>query len=403
MKYSELQIQTYRTAPAEMRGKGAEFLFRAGYIDRQLNLTGLGHFTANLLSNRIPEHLAPGVYQEFGGLTVIGNSTDKRYLMSKNGRIEILYCESCHFGECTDKVQVLKRSNSEEEPKLLEKILTPECHTIKALADFLNIPENKTAKALLYTREADGKVIFVVIRGDQQLSLSKLESIVGKIRLAFPSEIIEIGSVPGFASPIGISNALIVIDKLIERTPNLVAGANEAGYHLLNTNYGRDYSAQIVADLTIAVAGDECPNCGKALLTGTAYEFSRSEFPLLLVAIAEINNDDRGLIFNRFCSPADIYLMNIPGKELDTQSKLADLENLLLENGFSVLVDDRNERAGIKFADADLIGCPLRIAVGERGLVEESVEVKNRASSESILVKIVDLPNYLSIGFVEGN
>lgn len=144
----------------------------------------------------------------------------------------------------------------------MEKVLTPECPTIEALAIFLNIPKEKTAKALMFTRTTDGKFIFVVVRGDMTLSEAKLKNAVDEVRLATPEEIAKSGAAAGYASPIGLKDALIVVDDLIPQSPNLVAGANETGYHLLHTNCGRDYTPELVADLVLANAGDACSNCG---------------------------------------------------------------------------------------------------------------------------------------------
>jgi len=391
MKFSDLNIQTYRSAPADLRSKGAELLFRAGYIDRDFNLTEFGKLSTRHLVEKYQENLKPGIYSEFGGLVIVRNFNNESYYLSENGKVDLLYCPSCFFGDTPTDIPVTLQPSVQEIPGKLEKVLTPNCNTIKSLAEFLNISEKKTAKALLYTRESDGKVVFVVIRGDQQLSLSKFESRIGKVRLASAEEILGIGAIPGFASPIGLSKALIVVDQQIEKSPNLVAGANEVGFHLLNTNYGRDYSADILMDLRAASAGNQCPRCGGSLVASDAYSGSDNGYLNLLIGIAEKLRDDRGLTFNTSCAPADIYLMNIPGKELDTLAPLEEIEQALSQAGLRILVDDRNERAGVKFNDADLIGCPIRIVVGERALREGAVELKLRTATDNTLIKIAEL------------
>src|SRR6185503_7011418 len=161
----------------------------------------------------------------------------------------------------------------------------------------LSIPKEKTAKALMYTRSADNKFVFVVVRGDMQLSEAKLKQQVGDIRAATAEEIVSGGAVAGYASAIGLKAALVVVDDLIPRSQNLVAGANESGYHLKNTNYERDYSAEIVADLIQAKAGDACFNCGNPLsiLSAVMLEVDKTyDFENILLALAETYHDDKG-------------------------------------------------------------------------------------------------------------
>jgi prolyl-tRNA synthetase len=276
----------------------------------------------------------------------------------------------------------------------MEKVSTPECHTIEALANFLDIPKEKTAKALMYTRASDGKFVFVAVRGDMQLSETKLKKLVGEVRLATAEEITKSGAAAGYASPIGLKNTLIIVDDLITQSVNLVAGANEAGYHLKNTNYGRDYKAKIAADVVMANAGNACTNCGAELVANQA-EILKDEsgfwFEDILDAMAEIHHDDKGLTLPVSGAPFDVYLMQLPGKEIDTQAKAEEIYTSLQGAGMRVLIDDRAERAGVKFNDADLIGFPIRITVGEKNLKEGMVELKSRKSTENKLVQPADL------------
>jgi prolyl-tRNA synthetase len=278
-----------------------------------------------------------------------------------------------------------------EEELPLEKILTPDCHTIEALANFLNIPKEKTAKALMYTRFNDNRFIFVVVRGDMQLSEAKLKQHLGEVRPATADEIERSGAVAGYASPVGLKDALIVVDDLIPQSQNLVAGANESGYHLQNTNYGRDYSAEIIEDFIQAKAGDTCMNCGAFLsVVDTVILATRKNYRLenILLALAETYHDSKGLTLPHSATPFDVYLMQVPGKELDTRAKAEEIYDSLQNAGISVLFDDRQERAGVKFNDADLIGLPIRITVGEKGLKEGMVELKQRKEKENQLVPL---------------
>jgi prolyl-tRNA synthetase len=246
----------------------------------------------------------------------------------------------------------------------------------------------------MYTRVRDGKFIFIVVRGDMQLSDAKLKAQVGEVRSATAEEIVSAGAVAGYASAVGLKEALIVVDDLIPESHNLVAGANESGWHLKNTNYGRDYSAEVVADLVQAKEGDACSSCGNPLsVLSTVVLADRNEYDFenILLALAETHHDDKGLTLPHPAAPFDAYLIHLPGKELDTRTKAEEIYNILRDAGISVLFDDRDERAGVKFNDADLIGCPVRVTVGEKGLKEEMVELKPRKVKENQLVLVDEI------------
>jgi prolyl-tRNA synthetase len=303
----------------------------------------------------------------------------------------VAHCSNCKYTERLEFARFVKLALPKENELPLEKVLTPNCHTIEALANFLGVPKEKTAKALMYTRLSDRRFIFVVIRGDMQLSEAKLKKHIGDVRPATAEEIERSGAAAGYASPIGLKEALIVVDDLIPKSPNLVAGANEPGYHLKNTNYGRDYSAEVVEDLVQAEAGSLCINCDSpltilnaiSLATRKAYDIEN-----ILLALAEAYHDGKGLTLPALAAPFDTYLMQVPGKELNTLAKAEEIFDNLQKAGISVLLDDREERAGVKFNDADLIGCPVRITVGEKGLKEGMVELKRRREKENRLVSV---------------
>jgi len=241
----------------------------------------------------------------------------------------------------------------------------------------------------MFTRFDDNKFVFIVVRGDMQLSEAKLKQQIGDIRPATPADIERSGAAAGYASPIGLKDALIVVDDLIPQSQNLVAGANETGYHLKNTNYGRDYTAEIVADLAQAQAGDTCSNCGNSLSVVSVNNLTtRKEFHFenILLALAETYRDNKGLTLPYPAAPFEVYLMQIAGKEMDTRAKAEELYRALQNTGISVLFDDRDERAGLKFNDADLIGCPIRVTVGEKNLKEGKIELKKRTEANSQLI-----------------
>ncbi len=389
MKYRDLQIQTQREAPNNARTEGFSFLVRAGYLTRENTPTQLGETTLNYL-----RYLSNAdSFLSYLSLNTIGNDNEVFFTIT-SGNIEVAHCPACKYTERLELAQFKKTPFTQEGQLPLEKVLTPDCNTIESLATFLNVPKEQTAKALMYTRISDGKFTFVVVRGDMQASEAKLKQQVGDIRAATVEEIVSVGAAAGYASAIGLKEALIVIDDLIPQSQNLVAGANETGYHLKNTNYGRDYSAEIIADLSQAKAGDACVECGNPLsvISGIVLaNRAETNFENILLALAETHHDDKGLTLPHPAAPFDVYLMQVPGKELDTRAKAETLYDLFQTEGISVLFDDRDERAGVKFNDADLIGCPIRVTVGEKALRDGMVELKLRKVKENQLVVIENI------------
>ncbi len=386
MKYRDLQIQTQREAPNNARTAGFAFLVRAGYLTRENTLTKLGEYAIEHLRSDVNDVLK---------LIPRMSSANETYFSNATGDVEVAHCSSCKYTEKLELARFVKPAGAVHGPPLpLEKIPTPDCNTIELLANFLGIPKEQTAKALMYTRVNDGKFVFVVVRGDMQVSEAKLKSQVGDIRTATGEEMASAGAVAGYASAVGLKDALIVVDDAIPQSTNLVAGANEAGYHLKNTNYGRDYSAEIVADLIQAKAGDPCVGCGSSLAVLSAIVLSNGNehnFENILLALAETHHDEKGLTIPHPAAPFDVYLMHVPGVEMDTRAKAEEIYKEFQNAGISVLFDDRDERAGVKFNDADLIGCPVRVTVGEKGLKEGMVELKPRKEKEIRLVKINEI------------
>lgn len=392
MKYRHLQIQTQREAPNNARTEGFAFLVRAGYLTRENVPTPLGEHMLTHLRGLSDKSLLP--------LPTVGNEYETFFPIA-SGEIEVAHCSSCKYTERLELARFAKPvGTTRESPLPIEKVPTPDCNTIESLANFLDIPKEQTAKALMYTRLSDGKFIFVVVRGDMQASEAKLRMQVGGVRAATAEEIVSVGAAAGYASAIGLKEALIVVDDLVPQSVNLVAGANEVGYHLKNTNYGRDYSAEIIADLIQAKEGDACINCGNPLsILSVNILATRTEanFENVLLALAETYHDAKGLALPHPAAAFDVYLMHIPGRELDTHAKAEELYKTLQDADIAVLFDDRDERAGVKFNDADLIGCPVRVTMGEKGLKEGMVELKSRKERENSLVPIDNIIEKIKI------
>jgi prolyl-tRNA synthetase len=381
MKYRDLQIQTQREAPNNARTEGFALLVRAGYLTRENVSTKLGEHTLS--------HLRKSANHVLSSLSTLSNKYEIFYPIA-SGDIEVAHCPSCKYAERLEFARFAKMPPPQEEQLPLEKVSTPNCNTIESLANFLGVPKEKTAKALMYTRISDGKFIFVVLRGEMQLSEAKLRQQVGDVRAATAEEIISAGAVAGYASAVGLKEALIVVDDLIPESHNLVVGANETGHHFINTNYGRDYSSEIIADLVQVKEGGVCINCGNTLSVLPAIDLTNDPLNVLL-ALAETHHDEKGLTLPHPAAPFDVYLMHIAGKELDTRTKAEEIYKNLHGAGVSVLFDDRDERAGVKFNDADLIGCPVRVTVGEKSLRSGMVELKQRKAKENQLVAVDDV------------
>ncbi len=345
------------------------------------------------------------------------------------GEDSLLFCDNCGYSANRQVAKVRKDPPAFENPEPLRKVATPQAKTIEALADLLQVPASRTAKAVFIMAKvedeqgnANDTLVFAIVRGDMEVNETKLANLLRakELRPATDDEIRATGAVPGYASPVGLSDVTVVVDELIPLSYNLVAGANEEGYHLLNVNYGRDFSAAYVTDITAASNGDACPNCGSPLSLsrgvevgnifklGTRYsdalgcnylDESGVSKPVvmgsygigvgrLLACIAEEHHDERGLSWPASVAPYPIHLVFLPGKNLDLTGVLATLERDLADAGLEPLVDDRVESAGVKFNDADLIGLPLRITLSERAFNQGGVEFKLRKSDQAFIVAI---------------
>ena len=403
MRFSQLPIQTQRDNPANIRSAALALLVRAGYVTRDDQPLELAQRVLENLRKHWDEmasrfDTSPVLAKAFLlglGLGIIQSSLgDEFFFPSATGADEILFCEACGYASRRETASLRKKPFSAEAPLPVEQVLTPDCSTIESLAAFLQIPKEKTAKALMYTRLSDGQFIFVVVRGDMQASETKLTRQLGDLRPATADEITASGAVAGYASPVGLHDALVVLDELIPHSPNLVAGANLAGYHLKNVNYPRDFGADMVMDAILPRSGDLCPECASPLELRAAETLaagSEIRFDGLLLPLAESHHDEKGLTLPRAVAPFDVYLMHVPGKTMDTASEAENIYTRLEADGVAVLFDDRDERAGVKFNDADLIGCPIRITVGERGLQSGAVEMKLRTDSEIQSIPLGDI------------
>lgn len=374
---------------------------------------------------RIFERCGLPVIAVEGDVGMMGGSLAHEYMyLTPGGEDTLLICDACGH---TANRQVARFAKPLAPPEPLQevgRVATPGATTISAVAKLLGVPESKTAKAVFMVATAstrDGpsdRFVFGVIRGDMQISETKLANVVGaqELRPATVAEIKATGAVPGYASPVDLPGTMVVVDDAIPSSPNLVAGANQEGFHLINVNYGRDFEGAIVADITSAQDGDACPECGSTLRSARGVEvgnifklgthFSQalhSTFldqdgaakPIvmgsygigsgrLLACIAEEHHDAAGLAWPISVAPYQVYLVSLSGTETQAERVFKDL----IEAGIEVLYDDRPESAGVKFKDADLIGLPLRVTLSRRSLGQGGAELKRRLVSEGHVVPL---------------
>jgi prolyl-tRNA synthetase len=351
---------------------------------------------------------------------MMGGKISHEYMyLSPIGEDTIITCPACKY-TANRQVATFKKPYYTEELKETEKVLTPDCKTIEELAAFLKIEKRQTAKAVFLmgtfindtNGEEEEKLIVGIIRGDLEVEENKLQNTVkaNSLRPAHPEEITAKNMIPGYGSAIGCTDdVLVVVDDSVAKSNNLVAGANEEGYHLLNTNFGRDYQGE-VADIASASDGYACPECGKPLVASKGVEvgnifqlntrYSESmnctyqdengvRRPVimgsygigvgrLLACLAENYSDEKGLSLPISVAPMQVHLVSLV-KDVQVAETIY---TALTQAGVEVLYDDRKESAGVKFADADLIGLPIRITLGNRSLKEGKVEVKLRSNLE---------------------
>jgi prolyl-tRNA synthetase len=351
----------------------------------------------------------------------MGGSTSQEFMaLNDHGEDTLLLCPACGYAANAERATFARPQAARPLAGEVTEIATPGCKTIADVAAFVGVPTRQTLKAVFYTTDA-GELVFVVIRGDLEVNETKLCNQLGgaAIRPATDDEILAAGAVPGYASPRGLSGACVIADDSMHLGGNFVAGANREGYHLLNVNYPRDFEAQVVADIALARAGDACANCGAALteargielghlfklgvryseaLGATYLDAAGQARPIvmgsygigagrLMAIVVEQHHDQHGIVWPVEIAPYHVYLANLgyaPGEET-TQTAEALYDDLTAQ-GLEVLYDDRDERPGVKFNDADLIGVPVRVTVSQRSLAQAGLEVKRRDSSQRAIV-----------------
>jgi prolyl-tRNA synthetase len=352
-----------------------------------------------------------------------GKDSQEFVYLTPSGDDAVLVCPKCGYAANAEKADFTRPPAIPAEPLPMERVHTPGQKTIAELATFLGVDERQTAKAVFF--RVDGKPVFVVIRGDLEVNEIKLKNALKAMDVDPMDEgtVKHAGLVAGSASPVGLTGMTVVADTSIPDAVNLVAGANEDDWHLKNTNHGRDWQADLVADIALAREGDACARCGTALEVqrgiemghvfklGTMYaeamdvqyenETGERRYVVmgcygigverLIAACIEANHDDNGITWPAEVAPYDVHIVALNLDQAPVVDTLDRLERDLESAGLSVLVDDRDESAGVKFKDADLLGIPWRVTVSPRALERGGVELRNRATGEVEVVAAGDV------------
>lgn len=357
-----------------------------------------------------------------------GKGTYEFMALCDIGEDTIAYSEEGDFAANLEKAEVVYKPSAKptEEAPAREKVHTPGIKTIDQLVQFLNIEAKQIIKSLLY--RVDDKLVMVLVRGDHELNEVKLKNLYDAtiVGLASEADIVSVTGAPaGFVGPVGLDGEKveIIADNYVQDVYDGIVGANETDYHLTHVVPGRDFAVSRFADLRNITEGDECPRTGGAIKfargvevghvfkLGTKYstamgatyldENGRSQ-PMIMgcygigvsrtiAAVIEQNNDENGIIWPVAVAPFHVHVIPVNVKVEEQRQISEQITEALQKAGVEVLFDDRPERAGVKFKDADLIGLPLRITVSDKAAQEGTVEVRVRKNGETVNVKLEDL------------
>jgi len=354
-------------------------------------------------------HMGGKVSHEFMGRTPYGED-------------RVVICNSCDYVSSLEIARCpSKMAASKDEEKKLEEVVTPNVKTIDDLSKFFKADPRQFLKSIFYV--ADGKPVMVCLRGDHEINETKLKGALGvsELELATQEVVQESTKAPvGFLGPIGQKKIDIILDQGSAGGRNWVVGGNKEDVHLKNANLNRDFSVGNTCDIRYATKEDPCPKCGKETVIETTMELghifklgTRYSQPLkaqyldedgkkkdivmgcygigvgrILAAAIEQSHDDKGMVWPKNLAPFDIVILSFNEKSELIRKEAAQLEGELQSKGLDVLYDDRDERAGVKFNDADLIGIPLQVIVSDRNLKEKQLEVKIRKTGETQKISI---------------
>lgn len=348
-----------------------------------------------------------------------GSGTHEFMVIADSGEAAIVFCPDCDYAANVEKAEGPVLPGNEAPPQPLESVATPGMRTIEELTSFLRVPPERTIKSVAFRTE-NGLVV-ALARGDHEINDVKVQNLVGALQIELADEgdlVRELGSLAGFLGPVGLpEGCLVVADRSVMNLHDAVCGANRKDEHLMHVEPGRDFAPAQVADLRMVKAGEPCPRCGSALATARGIEVGQvfklftkysealkatyldengKERPMVMgcygvgvsrtmAAAIEQNHDEHGIIWPAAIAPFQVAVVPINAKDAAQLQLAEEIYCRLKAAGIEALLDDRNERPGVKFKDADLIGYPLRIAIGPKALAEGLVEIKCRRSGEVLM------------------
>jgi prolyl-tRNA synthetase len=353
-----------------------------------------------------------------------GNASHEFMVLAENGEAEIVYCNECDYAANIEIAPCKPAEKNNCPLKDLEKVHTPNAKTIDQITEFLKVSPQECIKTLFY--QADEQVIAVLIRGDRSINEIKVQKVHPCYNLELASEeVIQkiTGCNPGYVGPIGDLNIPIYADLEVQALANAVCGANEEEYHWINVNPDRDFKVNGYFDLRFIQPGEPCPKCNKRLelargievgqvfKLGTKYSEAlnatyldeKGQENLLIMgcygigvtrtmaACVEQNYDEHGIIWPKTIAPYHVIIVPISAKEPEQMNIAENLYNKLIAAGVEVILDDRNERPGVKFKDADLIGFPVRLTIGKKSVTEGLVEFKLRTEKEAVDIALDEI------------
>lgn len=345
-----------------------------------------------------------------------GSGSHEFMVLAESGEAEIVYCSACDYAADVEKAELHTITAPEEAELPMEKVVTPDCKTIADVCAYLQAPVDHSMKAVAFQSEKG--LILCFVRGDHEVNEIKVINTVGvnEVEMAEPELLAKAGTVGGYMGPVGMDpeKVIIVVDQSVMQMHNICCGANEEGYHYINVNPGRDFTPTYVADIRLMAEGDPCPHCGAPVKKARGIEVGQvfklftkysqamhatyldengKEQPMVMgcygigvgrtmAAAVEQNNDKDGMIWPAAIAPYHVLVVPVNIKDEASNAKAEEIYQTLQMAGLEVVIDDRKERPGVKFKDADLIGYPLRVVVGPKTLTTGELEVKVRRTGE---------------------
>ena len=352
-----------------------------------------------------------------------GNFSHEFMVLADAGEDTIAYCHNCQFAANVERAEVVEREVvTPQECAASQAVPTPNAHTVEEIAKLLNVPATKVVKTMVLT--ADGRNVAVLVRGDHEVNMVKVQRLLGatSVELATPAQVEAATKAPvGFAGPVGL-DIPIYADFALKGDSDYVTGGNAKDTHLIHVDLGRDAKITAYGDVRNITLDDPCPRCGGQIslakgievghifMLGLKYSHAMQATFLneegqekemimgcygigvsrILAAAIEQNHDDQGIIFPPQIAPFNCILLNLDVVNPDVTAKVEEIYQQLLDLGVEVLLDDRDERAGVKFKDADLLGIPIQLVLGKKSLAQGIVEAKDRQSKVKVELPLND-------------